>query len=140
MTWWWENIHTANLYRHWKALAAFLEGTGIGRADLQPARFENVSGSVAPFGVAAHDEALVWLLDRACDWPDGASVADPKPVTGVQATLLGVDDGAWAVEWWDTLTGKSVARVEAIASGGTLRLQPPGFQVDLAARLIKIPR
>ena len=140
MTWWWENIHTANLYRHWKALAAFLEGTGIGRADLQPARFENVSGSVAPFGVAAHDEALVWLLDRACDWPDGASVADPKPVTGVQATLLGVDDGAWAVEWWDTLTGKSVARVEAIASGGTLRLQPPGFQVDLAARLRKIPR
>ena len=140
MTWWWENIHTANLYRHWKALAAFLEGTVNGRADLQPARVENVSGSVAPLGVAAHAEALVWVLDRACDWPDGASVADPKPVTGVQATLLGVDDGAWAVEWWDTLTGKSVARVEAIASGGTLRLQPPGFQVDLAARLRKIPR
>ena len=30
MTWWWESIHTANLYHHWSALSSFLEGTGIG--------------------------------------------------------------------------------------------------------------
>ncbi|RPJ31830.1 MAG: DUF5060 domain-containing protein, partial [Planctomycetaceae bacterium] len=65
MTWWWESIHTANLYHHWSALSSFLEGTAIGRADLRPARFETVEGSVTPFGVAAPDEALVWLLDRA---------------------------------------------------------------------------
>src|SRR5258708_18137132 len=67
MTWWWENIHSANLYRHWSALASFLQGSGIGRADLRPARFEKTDGSVIPFGVAARDEALVWLLDCSCD-------------------------------------------------------------------------
>jgi hypothetical protein len=137
MTWWWENVHGANLYRHWSALAAFLQGTGIGRPYLKPAQFQNVEGSVLPFGVAAHDEALVWLLDHASDWPDGAMVANPTPVAGAKVTLVGVADGTWSVEWWDTLTSKRVASTNAIASGGTLRLEPPAFQVDLAGRLKK---
>ena len=41
------------------------------------------------------------------------------------------------VEWWDTLAGKRLAEVKATASGGTLRLQPPAFQADIAARLKK---
>ena len=137
MTWWWESIHTANLYHHWSALAAFLQGTGIGRADLHPARFETTDGPVTPFGVAAPDEALVWLLDRACDWPDGAKEANPAPVVHAKVVLTGVADGRWTIEWWDTLGGKRVGSSEATASGGSLRLEPPPFQADLAARLKK---
>ena len=137
MTWWWESIHTADLYRHWSALAAFLAGTGIGRPDLRPAQWETTAGPVLPFGVASRDEALVWLLDRACDWPDGALETSPKPVTGAKVTLVGVDDGRWSVEWWDTLEGRCVASGEATTLGGTLPLAPPPFQVDIAARLRK---
>ncbi len=137
MTWWWEHIHSGNLYAHWSALSAFLEGTGIGKAGMRPARFENAEGPVLPFGVATHDEALVWLLDRACDWPDGAMETDPASVTGAKVALAGVDDGLWSVEWWDTLSGKRITEVEATASGGVLRLQPPAFQADIAARLKK---
>ena len=139
MTWWWENIHSANLYRHWSALSAFLTGTGIGRGDMAPARFEPAEkdGPVIPFGVSAHDEALVWLLARSCDWPDGALEATPASVTGATVTLLGVGDGRWSVEWWDTLEGKAVSSGEATASDGALGLEPPAFRVDLAARLRK---
>ncbi len=135
MTWWWESIHTANLYQHWSALSSFLDGTGIGRPDLRPVRFENVEGSVTPFGVGARDEALVWLLDRAYDWPDGALEANPVAAKSVKVTLGGVSDGAWSIEWWDTLAGKRLATSEATASGGVLQLAPPAFQVDIAARL-----
>jgi len=135
MTWWWESIHTADLYHHWSALSGFLEGTGMGRGDLQPARFENVEGPVTPFGVAAHDEAFVWLLDEACDWPDGAEEANPSAVTGATVTLTGVDDGAWSVRWWDTLAGKPVADGEAQAADGKLRIEPPAFQADIAGHL-----
>ena len=90
-----------------------------------------------PFGVAAHDEALVWLLDRAYDWPDGAMEAQPKPVSGAAVTLTGTDNGPWLVDWWDTLSGTRVASGEAIASAGTLPLQAPAFTVDIAARLRK---
>jgi Cellulase (glycosyl hydrolase family 5)/Domain of unknown function (DUF5060) len=137
MTWWWESIHSANLYRHWSALAGFLKGTGIGRADLRPARFESSQDSVLPFGVAARDEALVWVLDRSYDWPDGAMEAQPKLVTGASVTLAGVDDGSWSVEWWDTLAGERLANGDVTAVGGALRLTPPTFQMDIAARLKK---
>ncbi len=137
MTWWWQSIHTANLYRHWSALSAFLAGTGIGRADMRPARFEKTADNVTPFGVAARDEALIWLLDRACDWPDGAMEANPKLVTGAKVSLAGVEDGRWSVEWWDTHSGNRLASGETMASGGALRLEPPAFQADIAARLKK---
>lgn len=137
MTWWWEHIHTGNLYAHWSALSAFLAGTGIGKAGMRPAHFESVEGPVLPFGVATHDEALIWLLDRACDWPDGAMEANPASVTGAKVALAGVDDGLWSVEWWDTLSGKRITAIEATAADGVLRLQPPAFQADIAARLKK---
>ena len=137
MTWWWESIHSANLYPHWSALAAFLEGSGIGRAGLRPAQFEKADSSITPLGIAARDQALVWLLDRAGDWPDGAMTDNPPPVADAKVTLTGLDDGPWTVEWWDTLAGKPVGTREATASGGSLRLEPPPFQVDIAARLKK---
>ena len=137
MTWWWESIHTADLYSHWSALSAFLKGTGMGRGDLQPARFEGVEGEVTSFGVAAHDEAFVWLLDKACDWPDGAKETDPPVTTGSAVTLVGVDDGVWSVRWWDTLAGKPLAESKGNAVGGKLRLEPPAFQADVAGHLIK---
>ena len=62
---------------------------------------------------------------------------DPASVTGAKVALAGVDDGLWSVEWWDTLSGKRITEVEATASGGVLRLQPPAFQADIAARLKK---
>jgi hypothetical protein len=137
MTWWWESIHTADLYHHWSALSAFLEGTGMGRGDLQPARFGKVEGAVTPFGVAAHNEAFVWLLDQACDWPDGAEQANPSAVAGATVMLTGVDDGLWSVQWWDTLMGKPAGNGEVNAAGGKLRLEPPAFRADIAGYLRK---
>ena len=135
MSWWWENIHSANLYPHWSALAAFLDGTGIGQGELRPAQFGQVDGGVKPFGVASRQEALVWLLDHASDWPEGATNATPPSVTGIKVALTGLEDGPWSVEWWNTLEGKRVASEDATISGGSLQLAPPAFQADIAARL-----
>lgn len=135
MTWWWEQIHAANLYRHWSALAAFLRDTSIGRPELAPARFAGTNTIVTPYGLASRDEALVWLLDPACDWPEGAKLAEPPPVGGATVWLEGVADGRWKVEWWDTLEGRRVADTETAATNGVLRLEPPPFRADIAARL-----
>ena len=140
MTWWWESIHGANLYHHWSALSEFLKGTGIGRPDMRPAEFGNGQGSVLALGVAARDEALVWLLDKACDWPDGAMMADPAAVAGAKITIVGAADGSWSAEWFDTGTGKQVATNNVEARSGTIALEPPPFKVDIAARLKKTNR
>lgn len=137
MTWWWESIHSANLYRHWSALSAFLEGTGIAGTDFKPARFQETQGAAIPFGVAGTDEALVWLLDRDHDWPNGAMEAEPDPLKDATVTLLDMANGRWSVEWWDTIEGRQVAAAQATVSNGALRLEPPPFRVDIAARLRK---
>jgi len=134
MTWWWESIHANNLYGHWSALSAFLKDSGIGNADMRPAHFDTTEGPVTAFGVAGPGRALVWLLDRNFDWPDGAMTAEPAPMTGADVALTGLTDGSWEIEWWDSLAGKRVVTQEATVTGGSLRLKPPAFQVDIAAR------
>jgi hypothetical protein len=96
-----------------------------------------VEGAVKPFGISSRTEALVWLLDRAADWPDGATNAAPPSLAGAKVVLAGVDDGTWSVEWWNTAEGKRMTAAEAVASDGRLRLEPPAFQADIAARLRK---
>ncbi len=134
MTWWWENIHTG------QALPPLVRPGGLSGRDRDrtsgPATgaLGRRGGPVIRFGVAARDEALVWLLDRAYDWPDGAMEARPDARDGCQRHAPGVEDGAWSVEWWDTLAGKRVASGEVTAAGGTLRLEVPTFQIDVAAR------
>jgi hypothetical protein len=137
MTWWWESIHTANLYNHWSALNAFLEGTGVARPSMHPATFSETQTTIEPLGVADRKEALVWLLDRACDWPDGAMNANPPAVTNATVTLSGLEDGRWVIQWWNTLTGKQVSAKRAACEGGKLSLEAPAFQADIAARLRK---
>lgn len=137
MPWWWEEVHRANLYPHWAALAAFLEGTGIGRADMRPAAWGERDPRVIPFGMAADDEALVWFLDQACNWPEGALDEQPTPLADATVTLQGVADGTWSIEWWDPHSGTCVARGEAAARSGALQLLPPAFQMDIAGRLKK---
>jgi len=63
--------------------------------------------------------------------------AEPAPVKDAAVTLLDMANGRWSVEWWDTLEGKRVAVGEAAAANGALRLEPPPFRVDIAARLRK---
>ncbi len=135
MTWWWGEIHRANLYPHWAALAAFLDGTRIGRADMRPVAWGERDPRVTPFGMAADDEALVWFLDQTCNWPEGALDEQPTPLADATVTLQGMAEGTWSIEWWDPHSGTCVARGEAAARSGALQLQPPAFQTDIAGRL-----
>jgi hypothetical protein len=135
MTWWWEEIHHNNLYNHFSALSAFLKGTGIAQAKMTPASFQNVSPSIRVQGMAAPGEALVWILDRACDWPDGAKESNPASLQGVKLTLTNVVDGVWNVQWCHTQTGAVIATNTVTAQSGALTLEPPSFQSDIAVRL-----
>lgn len=135
MTWWWENIHSANMYQHWSALSGFLKGTAIGSRAMQPATFDQVTGPILPYGVATPDQALIWLVNRACDWPEGATNAAPDAVRESKVALKGITDGSWSVEWWDTLEGKVVSSATTSATGGQLMMEAPPFAADIAARL-----
>jgi hypothetical protein len=44
-------------------------------------------------GVAARDQALIWLLDQSRDRREGAMAASPTLVANARATLSALEDG-----------------------------------------------
>lgn len=137
MTWWWESIHGAKLYGHWSALARFLDGTTMASAEMRPVTARVREDKAKAWAVATRRQALVWVLDPAMNWPEGALVAEPSAVQGVVVVLEGVEDGTYHVEWWDTLEGRRLVSSEASCEEGRLVLSVPGFRVDVAARATK---
>ncbi len=135
MTWWWESIHSANLYRHWSALAKFLEGTTIASAAMKPVKASAEQGAVKVWAVATPREALVWVLNPAMNWPEGANLENPAPVTGAKVSVEALEPGRYTVEWWDTLEGRCVAESESDLRDGKILVSVPDFGIDLAARI-----
>ncbi len=146
--WWWHNyIEPLDLYYHYQPLAAFLDGEDL------PARSWRRPGLSRPslpvtlqlHGLVASDRALLWLHD-----PLAFRIVDGKPETGPAqpaATLnfTGLADGEYAIQWWDTATGKIVredqGRVRSSNHFGYgLELKPPPFRSGIAAKIIRRTR
>jgi len=139
--WWWHNyIEPLNLYRHFRPLADFLAGVDWPSREwaLVGLSRPNVPASLRVYGVTAKDRALVWLHD-----PLAFRVVDGKVVTGpvqegASADIVGLEDGDYRIEWWDTATGKvlrtDTGKVRHMNDFGYgLLLKPPAFQSDIAA-------
>ena len=77
---------------------------------------------------------LLWVVDGRYSWPHNRTRPD-EPLDGATLILDGWPDGDVDVVWWDTAAGRECGRTRATARGGTLRLAPPAFRGDVAARL-----
>jgi hypothetical protein len=89
----------------------------------------------------AEDRALIWIHD-----PLAFRVVDGKPVRGprqssASCNVIGLDDGPYEVEWFDTSTGEVIG-LESVSVnhldhfGYGIELKPPEFWGDIAARVI----
>lgn len=134
MFWWWMAIEEENLYPVFRGVARFMEGVDRRDPALLPA--DPAFSGGAPAG------ELLWTCLRsprlALGWvartPEFQTVdlAGPARVTGLTATLAGVADGTFAVEYWDTITGAVAKRETVTAAGGVLPLAWPPFVRDAA--------
>jgi hypothetical protein len=143
--WWWHNyIEPFNLYRHYRALAEFTRGV-----DWPASKWErmglsrpNLPVSLNVYGLAAEDRALVWLHD-----PLAFRIEKGKAVRGgeqaaASCNVLGLDDGAYDIAWYDTATGRVLRSDSGTVNhldhfGYGLDLKPPSFWGDIAARIIR---
>lgn len=144
--WWWHNyIEPLDLYHHYKGLAAFLAGEDLAARKWSRAGLSrpNLPVTLRLYGLAAPDRALVWIHD-----PLAFRVIDGKAVRGpdqkaASLNMTGLDDGEYAIEWWDTLRGEIVRRDRGTVRrsrhfGYGLELKPPPFWRDIAARVSKV--
>jgi hypothetical protein len=89
------------------------------------------NGSTTPGQVAA----ILWLKNERHTWYLHNLGVEPGTIPPTLVTLGGIPDGSYAVEWWDTGTGKPGERQPVQATGGTLTLPAPPISTDVAAKL-----
>lgn len=141
--WWWHNyVEPLDLYRHFKPLAGFL--AGVDWPSRQWARVglsrPNIPVGLRVYGLTGGDRALVWLHDPLAFQVDGGKVITGPDQTGASANIVGLEDGEYRIEWWDTEAGKPVRTdVGSVRHsshfGYGLELEPPAFRADIAARI-----
>ncbi|MBN2448896.1 MAG: DUF5060 domain-containing protein [Lentisphaeria bacterium] len=89
-------------------------------------------------GLRTGDRAWFWVRNRtsmAYTLRAGQSI-DPVPAT--KATLSGLGDGRYSIEWWDSWRGVPTGTVEGISAAGSMSLAIPPFRYDIAAKCSRI--
>jgi len=130
-----------NLHYHYVALGRFLAGEeplagkGPKAAPLAPVRTETHAG-VRIVGMKSRTRALLWLSNPRNTWNERVLArAVPPPVTGARVTLPNIAPGLYAVEWWDTSTGRVHTSATQEAKRGELELLVPRFTTDIACKV-----
>ncbi len=143
--WWWHNyVDSYDLYHHYTALANLVKSVDWPAQIWKRTTLSrpNLPVSLNVYGLAAEDRAVVWIHD-----PLAFRIVDGKAVEGpaqraASCNVVGLADGKYEVEWYDTSTGKMVRQDAGAVRhlthfGYGLELKPPEFWGDIAARIIR---
>jgi len=139
LLWWFEFIDKRDLYWHYSALAKFARGED--RRDLRlkmrsPEVERSPSGvELAAMAYMSRRRGYAWLyaLGPMMRYP-----REPLAVEGARVRFADVEDGAWAVEFWDTVAGEIIRAEILDAADGVLVVDPPSFGNDIAMKLRRV--
>ena len=88
-------------------------------------------------GLAAKRQAWLWLHNRQSNVQRIVRLKlQPTPIPKSVLTVPGLPNGAYAVEWWDTWTGKVTGTAQAKSQAGVMKVEVPGFPTDVACRIV----
>jgi hypothetical protein len=121
-------IELTNSGKDWAEITAY---TFAGCRDPQYATMDT-------YGLRTDDFALLWLHDQESNWLSDKQGRTPQPGRGAATTLLGLQDGEYRIEWWDTRQGAVVGTATATCIEGRLPLAPPDFARDVAAQVKRV--
>jgi hypothetical protein len=137
MYWWWDTyIDPLNLWGQYKELAIFLQDEDIavftpGQPKVSSPREAKALSMQNPV------RALVWIKNVNYIAAQLTSLLEKK-VQGFSVTLTGLEDGLYRVQWYDPFTSRWLSESTAQVQGGSLALQAPDFNRDLAIKIAKI--
>jgi hypothetical protein len=154
LLWWFDFIDRRDLYRHFRAFAAYAKGEDRRDGALRmakPAVSGRGSGELAAMAYTSPSRGYAWVYSvRAMThFPK-----EPVVFDGVRFSLGGLDPGAWKVEFWDTLGCASAGHVGTPRSGldapagsrlveardGVLDVALPPFGNDIALKFRRATR
>ena len=139
--WWWDNyLHPNNLYYHYRALAAFLDGV-----DMASERWSYAVGKggekVRVIGLKNRARGLFWIQHLDSTWYKRYIEERPSPtLRNVRLDIPNLENGDYRIEWWDTYSGRIVTHLSARVARNRLTIKVPEIGPDIACRIEKAKR
>jgi len=81
------------------------------------------------------DVSVLWLQNRDSSWYNHAGNGNVGQVDPYTLDVLGLPDGAYRLEWWETWKGSVSRTEEAAVVGGKLTLSMPALETDVAVKI-----
>lgn len=86
-------------------------------------------------GLQDRDLALLWLQNKGFNWYTHQQGREPAVIEGARFDLLGLPEGEYEIEWWDTWQGRPTGRQAATCVAGKLPIAVPSLSRDLACQV-----
>lgn len=138
MPWWWDTtIDPNDLYEHWTGLSAFAKGEdrrGKGHKLVYASIPLSGGKKLEIQGLLCKTELLGWVYDPA-KIQNTASPEYTVIPSGTYFWLVGMADGEYDIEFWDTYTGQVLERVSKRSDLGRLKITFPEAAKDIACKV-----
>jgi hypothetical protein len=137
--WWWQVIEEEDFYPMYKAVSQYMAGEDRRDPELRavPVMLVDESGNWVSTDVvggtllSSPRQSFGWLF---ANFPRFISL-DPKgeaDIRGLRLRLAGTEGAIYRIEFWDTLAGTVVSRLDVRVRGGIAELAVPPFARDIA--------
>ncbi len=94
-------------------------------------------GLVADRAASGQPAVLLWIKNERYTWYNHNHGETLRTIPATRMTLVGVPDGRYRIECWDTYTGQVTACDEAVAKTGKLVLPVAPLAKDAAFKVIR---
>jgi len=118
-----------------------VEAVGKDRLDVSY-RISRYATGLSPsrvLGRQSTDGAWLWIQNTSSRASEVIAGIGPGPARKVSASVLGLADGAYRIEWYDCWQGKVVDGTQARCIDGKLAIESPSFARDVAAKVNRRP-
>jgi hypothetical protein len=139
MAWWWQNVASDNGYPIYSALNGILGGSGWGSGSWTNITFGSGQTQFSALGQSGTNEALLYLVATAANFPSGATNASLPVQQNQTITMSSWPQGKYCAKWYDPATGNFLGTSQATTAGGNLTLSLPNYTVDLAGIVFRPP-
>jgi hypothetical protein len=138
--WWWGLIEEENYYPEFLAVSRFMKGADRRDPALLPYHPElsmpnDPNIRVQSCSLKSGNNAMGWVYDTLA-FNTSSSEAHPT-ISNLVATLKGMSNNAYRIEFWDTTEGVLTKHQNVKTSGGTLSFAIPPFSRDIAFKVMK---
>ncbi|KPK39243.1 MAG: hypothetical protein AMJ78_08790 [Omnitrophica WOR_2 bacterium SM23_29] len=139
MAWEWDNyIEAYDLYYHWLSLAKFNEGEDRRNVNYNYSRATieiDENTTLMTQGILNDRRALLWIYDLS-HTKYGQGDLNPLSVENANISLMGMVDGEYRIEFWDTYTGEISQVLEISCQDSELKIPLIHITTDVACKAL----